>query len=89
MAKLLQGRGRARASRHPSVRLAPSKSNVGGRVSRRVTGPTLRNILDISAVTLWRWRKKDGFPVAKSIHGRLYFSLDEVMAWLEQQPDAA
>jgi hypothetical protein len=38
---------------------------------RWVTGPTLRKILNISAVTLWRWRQKNGFPIAKSINGRL------------------
>jgi predicted DNA-binding transcriptional regulator AlpA len=56
---------------------------------RWVTGPTLRKILNISAVTLWRWRQKNGFPTAKSINGRLYFLWHEIEAWLEAQPDAA
>jgi hypothetical protein len=53
-----------------------------------VTGSTLRKKLNISAVTLWRWRHGEGFPLAKSINGRLFFSWDEVEAWLEAQPDA-
>jgi predicted DNA-binding transcriptional regulator AlpA len=56
---------------------------------RWVTGPTLRKILNISSVTLWRWRQKNGFPTAKSINGRLYFMWHEIEAWLEAQPDAA
>jgi hypothetical protein len=56
-----------------------------------VTGPTLREILDISPVTLWRWRHDErmGFPTAKCIKGRLYFPLYEVTVWLEQQPRAS
>jgi len=56
-----------------------------------VTGPTLRKILNISAVTLWRWRHNDssGFPAAKSINGRLYFPWADVQAWLDRQPVAA
>jgi predicted DNA-binding transcriptional regulator AlpA len=56
---------------------------------RWVTGPTLRKLLNISAVTLWRWRQKNGFPTAKSINGRLFFLWHEIEAWLEAQPDAA
>lgn len=56
-----------------------------------VTGPTLRKTLNISAVTLWRWRhnKRSGFPAAKSINGRLYFAWADVQAWLDRQPVAA
>jgi hypothetical protein len=54
-----------------------------------VTGTTLRKILDISPVTLWRWRHMNGFPAAKSINGRLYFPWREIEAWLMAQPDAA
>ena len=54
-----------------------------------VTGPTLRKILDISAPTLWRWRRAGGFPTAKSINGRLFFPWHEVAVWLDKQPDAA
>jgi len=58
---------------------------------RWVTGPTLRKILNISSVTLWRWRHNEssGFPAAKSINGRLYFSWADVQAWLDKQPAAA
>jgi len=54
---------------------------------RWVTGPTLRKILNISPVTLWRWRhnKSSGFPAAKSINGRLYFYWPDVQAWLDKQ----
>jgi len=54
-------------------------------------GPKLRQILNISPVTLWRWRhdEKMGFPKAKSIQGRLYFPLKDVSAWLAAQQEAA
>jgi hypothetical protein len=56
-----------------------------------VTGPTLRKLLNISAVTLWRWRHRaeSGFPSAKSINGRLYFYWPDVQAWLDKQPVVA
>jgi hypothetical protein len=56
-----------------------------------VTGPTLRKFLNISAVTLWRWRHRaeGGFPPAKSINGRLYFYWPDVQAWLDKQPIVA
>jgi hypothetical protein len=56
-----------------------------------VTGPTLRRLLNISAVTLWRWRhrKESGFPSAKSINGRLYFYWPDVQAWLGKQAASA
>jgi hypothetical protein len=56
-----------------------------------VSGPKLRRILDVSPVTLWRWRHDEsmGFPAAKCIKGRLYFPLHEVAAWLEQQPETS
>jgi hypothetical protein len=58
---------------------------------RWVTGPTLRKILNISSVTLWRWRHDPsmGFPIAKRINGRTFFAWHEVAAWLEKQPNAA
>jgi len=56
-----------------------------------VTGPSLRKILNISSVTLWRWRHREGsgFPPAKNINGRLYFYWPDVQAWLDKQPLAA
>jgi Helix-turn-helix domain len=56
-----------------------------------VSGPKLRRILDVSPVTLWRWRHDEtmGFPAAKCIKGRLYFPLHEVAAWLERQSEVA
>jgi predicted DNA-binding transcriptional regulator AlpA len=58
---------------------------------RWVTGPTLRKMLNISSVTLWRWRHREssGFPAAKSINGRLYFYWPDVQAWLDKQSVAA
>ena len=53
-----------------------------------IPGPKLRANLGISAVTLWRWRQKNGFPTAKSINGRLYFPCHEIEAWIEAQPAA-
>ena len=71
--------------------LAAKKTDVAVQQSRWVTGPTLREMLDISPVTLWRWRhrKHSGFPSAKSINGRLYFYWPDVEAWLDKQPVAA
>jgi len=56
-----------------------------------VTGPTLRKILNVSSVTLWRWRHREGsgFPPAKNINGRLFFYWPDVQAWLDKQPIAA
>ena len=56
---------------------------------RLVTGSALRKSFDISSVTLWRWRRAGGFPLAKRINGRLYFIWDEVALWLDKQQDAA
>ena len=64
------------------------RSDAAVHESRWVTGPTLRRMLNISAVTLWRWRQAGGFPIGKSINGRLYFPWHEVEVWLEAQPDA-
>jgi predicted DNA-binding transcriptional regulator AlpA len=68
--------------------LVPTQTGKVRHERRWVTGPALRKILSISSVTLWRWRHGEGFPLAKSINGRLFFSWDEVEAWLEAQPDA-
>jgi predicted DNA-binding transcriptional regulator AlpA len=70
-------------------RMRSARTGKDRRERRWVTGPALRKILNISSVTLWRWRRNNGFPVAKIINGRLYFPLHEVDAWLEAQPDAA
>jgi hypothetical protein len=55
-----------------------------------VTGPTLRKALNISPVTLWRWRHNPGMasPAAKRINGRNFFAWNEVTAWLKNQPIA-
>jgi predicted DNA-binding transcriptional regulator AlpA len=36
----------------------------------------------ISDMTLWRWRQTGGFPAATIIHGRSYYSLKQVVAWV-------
>lgn len=56
-----------------------------------VSGPKLRRLLDISAVTLWRWRNDENaeFPTATVINGRLYFPWADVQAWLAKQRQAA
>jgi predicted site-specific integrase-resolvase len=45
-------------------------------------------MLNISPVTLWRWRQAGAFPVAKRINGRLYFPLHKVGEWIDKQQDA-
>jgi hypothetical protein len=50
-----------------------------------VTGSTLRELLDISAPTLWRWRQTPGFPQARTINNRNYFVWAEVLVWLENR----
>jgi hypothetical protein len=56
-----------------------------------VSGPKLRQILDVSAVTLWRWRhdQQMGFPSATFINGRMYFPWARIAAWLESQQGLA
>ena len=63
----------------------------GGGESILISGPKLRRALDISAVTLWRWRhdKQSGFPTATVINGRLYFPWTDVLAWVARQQRAA
>jgi predicted DNA-binding transcriptional regulator AlpA len=71
-------------------RALPSKRSDGvADQPRWVTGPTLREMLNISAPTLWRWRRGGGFPIPKVINGRLYFAADQVEAWMAAQPNAA
>jgi predicted DNA-binding transcriptional regulator AlpA len=52
-----------------------------------ISGPKVRQALDISAVTLWRWRNNSaaGFPASIVINGRLYFGRAEMQAWLAKQ----
>ncbi len=69
--------------------LTSKRCNAAAHESRWVTGPTLRKILNISSVTLWRWRRAGGFPIAKRIKGRLYFPWSQVAVWLNRQQDAA
>jgi predicted DNA-binding transcriptional regulator AlpA len=56
-----------------------------------IPGPKLREMLGISAVTLWRWRQdeKAGFPRPTKINDRLYFPRAQVLAWIERQPKTA
>jgi predicted DNA-binding transcriptional regulator AlpA len=77
-----------RASRPKRHGLISKGSDTDAQESRWVTGPTLRRLLNISAVTLWRWRHNNRFPAPKSINGRLYFPWHKVEAWLQAQPDA-
>jgi predicted DNA-binding transcriptional regulator AlpA len=53
-----------------------------------IPAPKLRAKVGISAVTLWRWRQDEDFPVPKVIRGRLYFPADAVTAWFAKRPEA-
>ena len=78
------------SSREQTLRVRqPDASRGGGKdlsQARWVTGPNLRRMFNISAPTLWRWRKAGGFPVPKIINGRLYFAVDQIEAWMAAQP---
>jgi predicted DNA-binding transcriptional regulator AlpA len=44
-----------------------------------------QKLLGISAMTLWRWQKQNGFPNPKVIRGRKYFRASEINSWIESQ----
>lgn len=48
--------------------------------------PRLKEILGVSQMTLYRWRKKQDFPKARIIEGRLYFHADEIRDWVNSRP---
>jgi predicted DNA-binding transcriptional regulator AlpA len=45
--------------------------------------------LGVSPVTFWRWRKMPGFPVGRRLCNHVYYSVSEVMAWIDGQQQAA
>jgi len=57
----------------------------------QIPGRKVREMLGISAVTLWRWRhdKNLGFPQPSKINDRLYFPRGQVLEWLEAQRKVA
>jgi predicted DNA-binding transcriptional regulator AlpA len=78
-------------SKKSAAPLATGQEAAARASTNLVPAPKLRAKLGISPVTLWRWRhdKEAGFPPAKQINGRLYFSEAAVTEWLERQPQAA
>jgi hypothetical protein len=80
---------RREKERRPGQSWSAIQQRVPQLKGRWVTGSTLSKILNISSVTLWRWRHAGGFPLAKRINGRLYFPWDEVADWVNKQQDAA
>jgi hypothetical protein len=61
------------------------------RERRWVTSATLRRYIDVSAVTLWRWRQDPTFPpdAVRVINGRNFFDLPAVEAYLISKSEAA
>jgi hypothetical protein len=49
---------------------------------RWVTSNTLRRYIDVSTVTLWRWRQDPTFPPPRVINGRNFYHLPSVEAYL-------
>jgi predicted DNA-binding transcriptional regulator AlpA len=45
--------------------------------------------LDISMTTLWRMRRRPGFPRPVIINGRLYWRVAEVISWARELPAAS
>jgi hypothetical protein len=60
-----------------------------GRERRWVTSNTLRRYIDVSAVTLWRWRQDPTFPPPRVINGRNFYDLPAVEAYLIAKSEAA
>ena len=56
---------------------------------RLLTRRLLRKIVPVSDMTIWRWEKDARFPRHLSVHGRNYWLLSEVSAWLASQPRGA
>lgn len=48
-----------------------------------ITTKTLSELLSVTEVTIWRWRK-EGMPF-KKLGSRVRFDYDEVIAWLEER----
>lgn len=53
-----------------------------------IMGARLARQLNVSSVTLWRWRKAGDFPAGRRINGHVYFSQSAVLAWLAEQQAA-
>jgi predicted DNA-binding transcriptional regulator AlpA len=44
-----------------------------------------RRLFGVTAMTLWRWRRKQGMPAPIKIGNRLYFSRRKLEEWLAKQ----
>jgi hypothetical protein len=55
-----------------------------------VTGPGVRRLFgNVSAMTVWRWRRDDpSFPAPFVINNRLYFNQDELLAWAQTKTNS-
>jgi hypothetical protein len=68
---------------------AACRNDEDGRERRWVTSNTLRRYIDVSAVTLWRWRQDPTFPPVRVINGRNFYDLPAVEAYLIAKSEAA
>lgn len=56
---------------------------------RLISRRQLRDHIDVSDMTIWRWQRAGTFPRHTTINGRNYWRMSDIMAWIERQCEAA
>ena len=52
-----------------------------------VTARTLRQYVDVSYVTLWRWRSHPNFPPYRTVNGRNFYDWPAVERWMRSRSE--